>query len=244
MDYRRKKIIIFSLVFLLLFSCYNPYFLKEENKKIQIKDFIELVNDIPFHGGNEIFISDLKRGLEDFIIERSPFTLVPEGGDLIIGGRLLDYDIIEESITDDPKVKIVIEAYCKDQHNVKNNWIQTFEVSESFSRNKDPFNEEVLRNSLLTSLINKIYNKTINQINENRKHRGDEIIKNRPVVTEYDIIDEENAADTTTGSSSNNSSSATINNNDDNSSNNNNENTSISSITSATYNNESSNNTN
>ncbi|WP_185870359.1 hypothetical protein [Blattabacterium cuenoti] len=165
-----KKIILILISFLLLNGCYKPIYSKinEYDKKIQIKEFLERVK-FPFHGA-AVFISyDLKRKLEDYIIEHAPLSLVLEGGDIIIGGKFVDCSFIERE-GKNAKIKIIVNAYCKDKHNSQNNWVQDFEVIEDYYGEKDALNEGPMKNKIINNLVSQLYNKTIEKINFNKEY--------------------------------------------------------------------------
>ncbi|WP_185851431.1 hypothetical protein [Blattabacterium cuenoti] len=172
MDCRRLFFLIIS--FLLLNSCYKPLYskLNEYKKKIQINEFVELVK-LPFHGAGSYISYDIKRMFENYIIDHGPFNLAfKEGGDIVIGGKIVDYSIIEGD-GKNQKIKIIVQAYCKDIRNSKNNWKEDFEIIENFHEEKDALNEGPIRNKIVVNLVDQLYKKTIEVMDINSKENDD-----------------------------------------------------------------------
>ncbi|WP_185852624.1 hypothetical protein [Blattabacterium cuenoti] len=151
-----KKILIIFITGLTVF--YNRVYSSKEEKTIELGNFSEEIN-IP----GISFSFEMKKKIEDYILLRSPLSLVLKNGDLLLEGKFTDYKIY--SIKNYPLKIIEIKAkiFCKNNSNPEKNWTHNFEILEKLPHEEVFFlDNSYIIDRIAKNFVVRLYNRIFN----------------------------------------------------------------------------------
>ncbi|WP_185868879.1 hypothetical protein [Blattabacterium cuenoti] len=132
-----NKIYFFLIfIFFAINSCYHPstYPFIDSKKRIEIGKFSEKIK-IP----RRSIAFDFKKNMEEYILNKNPYSLAIRNGDVILEGEFLECIIIPIGGSHLKKIQIKAKIYYRDRFDPDQSWEKHFLISEKFYHKKELF---------------------------------------------------------------------------------------------------------